>query len=98
MILISSISKIGLARNTNDLREFVSKYSFPIRRYARRMVFVLLPNKTIIHDALGRKTHDCTQNLDITYNHLDLPEKVSRDDTSLVNDELFSVGVEWKWL
>ncbi|MBQ1913091.1 MAG: hypothetical protein II171_05980 [Bacteroidales bacterium] len=33
---------------------------------------------------------------DTTYNYLDLPEEVSRDDTSLVNDELFSVGVEWK--
>ena len=37
----------------------------------------------LAHDALGRMTHDGTSNLDITYNYLDMPEKISRNDTLL---------------
>lgn len=43
-----------------------------------------LSTVSFTHDALGRMTHDGAQNLDITYNYLDLPEKISRNDTLLV--------------
>lgn len=48
----------------------------------------------LAHDALGRMTHDGTQNLDITYNYLDMPEKVSRNDTLLVKYSYLADGMK----
>ena len=54
----------------------------------------VLSTVTFTHDALGRMTHDGTQNLDITYNYLDMPEKVSRNDTLLVKYSYLADGMK----
>ena len=61
------------------------------------MPFILVAQSdttTSSYDALGRMTHDGTQNLDITYNYLDMPEKVSRNDTLLVKYSYLADGMK----
>ncbi|MBQ1913093.1 MAG: RHS repeat-associated core domain-containing protein [Bacteroidales bacterium] len=55
---------------------------------------VVLSTVPFTHDALGRMTHDGTSNLDITYNYLDMPEKISRNDTLLVKYLYLSDGMK----
>lgn len=57
----------------------VSKSIVEVGRYP-----VVLSTDTFTHDSFGRMTHDGSGNFDIAYNHMDLPEKISRNDTILV--------------
>ena len=47
-----------------------------------------------MHDALGRMTHDGLSDMDLSYNHLDLPEKISRGDTVLLKYSYLSDGMK----
>ncbi|MBR3074703.1 MAG: hypothetical protein IKH11_02965, partial [Bacteroidales bacterium] len=53
-----------------------------------------ISSHTFTHDARGRITYDGLDNQNIVYNHLDLPETISRNDTVLVKYAYLADGMK----